>query len=110
LGRSPRGVVDCRAMRSWARGTCISLGFALGMTLLPGLARAGDQADQRFAEGMTFVQQGRYEEARQAFLQAYALHATQPVLWNLAVSELSTCAGPQRTRSMCRLHRACSTR
>ena len=60
------------------------------MTLLPGLARAGDQADQRFAEGMTFVQQGRYEEARQAFLQAYALHATQPVLWNLAVSELKT--------------------
>ncbi len=49
-------------------------------------ARAG-QSDQRFAEGMKSVESGKFEEARQSFLQAYALRPTMPILWNLAIAE-----------------------
>lgn len=51
-------------------------------------ARAEDQVDLRFQEGLRFADAGKFEEARQAFVQAYALHPTQPTLWNLAIAEM----------------------
>jgi tetratricopeptide (TPR) repeat protein len=56
-------------------------------------ARAEDNATvvmarDRFAEGVEFFDAGRYEEARAAFLQAYALKAHPALLLNIAQSEL----------------------
>lgn len=42
----------------------------------------------RFQEGLKFADAGKFEDARQAFVQAYALHPTQPTLWNLAIAEM----------------------
>ncbi len=47
-----------------------------------------DMARQRFQEGVKLYDQGKYEEARAAFLQAYALKKHPAVLLNLAQSEL----------------------
>lgn len=47
-----------------------------------------DMARQRFQEGVKLFDQGKYEEARAAFLQAYALKKHPAVLLNLAQSEL----------------------
>lgn len=49
---------------------------------------AVEMARTRFEEGVAFFDAGRYEEARAAFLQAYALEAHPSVLLNLAQSEL----------------------
>lgn len=47
-----------------------------------------DMARARFQEGVKLFDQGKYEEARVAFLQAWALRKHQAVLLNLAQSEL----------------------
>lgn len=47
-----------------------------------------DMARKRFQEGVRLYDQGKYEEARAAFLQAYALKKHPAVLLNLAQSEL----------------------
>ena len=47
-----------------------------------------EMARQRFQEGVKFFDQKKYEEARAAFLQAYALKHHPAVLLNLAQSEL----------------------
>ncbi len=47
-----------------------------------------DMARQRFQEGVRLFDQGKFEEARAAFLQAYALKKHPAVLLNLAQSEL----------------------
>ncbi len=47
-----------------------------------------EMARQRFQEGVKLYDQGRFEEARAAFLQAYALKKHPAVLLNLAQSEL----------------------
>jgi PEGA domain len=47
-------------------------------------------ARQRYQEGVKAFDAGRYEEARAAFLQAYALKRTPAVLLNVALSELRT--------------------
>lgn len=47
-----------------------------------------DMARRRFQEGVKFFDQKRYEEARAAFLQAYALKHHPAVLLNLAHSEI----------------------
>ena len=47
-----------------------------------------DMARQRFQEGVQLFDQGKFEEARAAFLQAYALKKHPAVLLNLAQSEL----------------------
>ncbi|HQB47000.1 MAG TPA: hypothetical protein PLV85_25515, partial [Polyangiaceae bacterium] len=47
-----------------------------------------DSARQRFQEGVRLFDQGKFEEARAAFLQAYALKQHPAVLLNLAQSEL----------------------
>ncbi len=47
-----------------------------------------ETARQRFQEGVRLFDSGKYEEARAAFLQAYALKRHPAVLLNLAQSEL----------------------
>src|SRR6266566_6478041 len=47
-----------------------------------------EMARRRFLEGVKFFDQKRYEEARAAFLQAYALKRHPAVLLNLAQSEI----------------------
>src|SRR5437870_1675886 len=57
---------------------------------LPALAQQDDpvtlQARARFKEGVDFFDKGQYENARLAFLQAYALKKHPAVLLNLAQS------------------------
>jgi tetratricopeptide (TPR) repeat protein len=68
--------------------------FAFSVVLSPEKARAQEKdavtemARQRFQEGVKFFDQKKYEEARAAFLQAYALKRHPAVLLNLAQSEL----------------------
>ena len=80
-------------MRTRACAAAVLLAFSA--TLLPAVsARAEDRdtvtdmARQRFQEGVKFFDQKKYEEARAAFLQAYALKHHPAVLLNLAQSEL----------------------
>src|SRR3954471_17301435 len=47
-----------------------------------------EMARRRFQEGVKFFDQQKYEEARAAFLQAYALKHHPAVLLNLAQSEI----------------------
>src|SRR5262249_46753478 len=47
-------------------------------------------ARQRYKEGVKAYEAGRFEEARTAFLQAYALKRVPAVLLNLGQSELRT--------------------
>jgi hypothetical protein len=58
----------------------------------PGFAQADDPtvkaARARFNEGVEFFDKGQYENARAAFLQAYALRKHPAVLLNLAQSSL----------------------
>lgn len=63
--------------------------LVLGGLLVAPAARA-DFSEQRFAAGMKAAEQGKYEEARQAFADAYSLQPTQPTLWNLAMAEYKT--------------------
>lgn len=53
-------------------------------------ARADNVADMRFNEGLEFARAGKFEQARQAFLQAYALYQDPATLWNLAIAEMKT--------------------
>src|SRR5262245_44992949 len=67
---------------------------AAGLVVAAPSARAQDKdagtemARRRFQEGVKFFDQKRYEEARAAFLQAYALKHHPAVLLNLAQSEI----------------------
>src|ERR1700733_10886292 len=49
-----------------------------------------DMARTRFKEGVSFYDKGQYEQARAAFLQAYALKKHPAVLLNLAWSSLKS--------------------
>ena len=51
---------------------------------------ATDLARQRYKEGVTAFDAGKFEEARLAFLQAYALKRHPAVLLNLGLSELKS--------------------
>src|SRR5690606_25977054 len=71
--------------------------LALLITLSPAMFPVGtafsddaltDMARQRFQAGVKFFDQKKYEEARAAILQAYALKRHPAVLLNLAQSEL----------------------
>lgn len=71
--------------------------LALLVTLSPAVFPVGaafaddamtEMARQRFQEGVKFFDQKKFEEARAAFLQAYALKRHPAVLLNLAQSEL----------------------
>src|SRR5258705_11156187 len=67
---------------------------AAGLAVAAPPARAQDKdavteiARRRFQEGVKFFDQKRYDEARAAFLQAYALRHHPAVLLNLAQSEI----------------------
>src|SRR5690242_20810598 len=67
---------------------------AAGFAVAAPPARAQDKdavtemARRRFQEGVKFFDQKKYEEARAAFLQAYALKHHPAVLLNLAQSEI----------------------
>jgi hypothetical protein len=77
------------------RATLASLILALSSSALtPGVVVAQEKdavtemARRRFQEGVKFFDQKRFEEARAAFLQAYALKHHPAVLLNLAQSEI----------------------
>ncbi len=77
------------------RSIALALCFALAPTALGGAAFAQPADDPsikaaraRFQEGVTFYDKGEFENARAAFLQAYALRKHPAVLLNLAQSSL----------------------
>ena len=77
------------------RATFVALLWAVSSAVLPGRATLGQEKDtvtdtarRRFQEGVKFFDQKRFEEARTAFLQAYALKHHPTVLLNLAQSEI----------------------
>jgi hypothetical protein len=85
--------VDEASMRT--RVCCAALLLAASSALLgSSVARAEEKdavtemARRRFQEGVKFFDQKRYEEARGAFLQAYALKRHPALLLNLAQSEI----------------------
>jgi hypothetical protein len=82
-------------MRRTAFGIVLMLGFLQAALPTPvALAQEKDNdavttvARKRFQEGVSFFDQRRFEEARAAFLQAYALKRHPAVLLNLAQSEV----------------------
>src|SRR6476646_8417038 len=77
------------------RACAVALLLSFSAALLPApVAFAEDKdavtemARRRFQEGVKFFDEKRYEEARAAFLQAYALKRHPAVLLNLAQSEI----------------------
>src|ERR1700757_3815616 len=82
------------------RTTSLALILAVSMSpiLLPTASSAQTAADDptttmaraRFKEGVEFYDKGEYEQARAAFLQAYALKKHPAVLLNLAWSSLKS--------------------
>jgi hypothetical protein len=66
---------------------------ALGLHVTPAFAQddaTTAAARARFREGVEFYDKGQYENARAAFLQAYALKKHPDVLYNLAFSSLKS--------------------
>src|SRR5260370_28477308 len=53
-------------------------------------AVATQEAEELFKQGRALAAEGRAEEARVKFLEAYSIAPTLNSLWNLAVSEQST--------------------
>jgi hypothetical protein len=82
-------------MRTNPRSLALATLLCLAPTLVPRAALAQSAPDptlqaahDRFAEGVDFYDKGQFENARAAFLQAYALHKHPAVLINLAQSSL----------------------
>ena len=81
-----------------ARATALALLVALAPVAATTVSYAQQQADDpttkaaraRFQEGVDFFDKGQYEQARAAFLQAYALKRHPAVLVNLAQSCLKS--------------------
>src|SRR5258706_13657161 len=78
-------------MRPRAFATATLIAFSAALSTAPAGAQERDavveMARRRFQEGVKFFDQKKYEEARAAFLQAYALKRHPAVLLNLAQSE-----------------------
>jgi len=77
------------------RVRCAALLLAVSSALMGGSTARAEEKDavtemarRRFQEGVKFFDQKRYEEARGAFLQAYALKRHPALLLNLAQSEI----------------------
>jgi hypothetical protein len=77
------------------RVRCAALLLAVSSALMFGSTARAEEKDavtemarRRFQEGVKFFDQKRYEEARGAFLQAYALKRHPALLLNLAQSEI----------------------
>jgi len=84
-------------MRPYHRPLALALLVSFTPAVVPtaALAQASPAADPtiqaaraRFNEGVAFFDKGEFENARAAFLQAYALHKHPAVLMNLAQSSL----------------------
>src|SRR5258706_7889908 len=79
-------------MRPRAFATATLIAFSAALSTAPAGAQERDavteMARQRFQEGVKFFDQKKFEEARAAFLQAYALKHHPAVLLNLAQSEI----------------------
>src|SRR5258707_7055965 len=77
------------------RANVIVFLWAVSSAVLPGRTSLAQEKDsvtetarRRFQEGVKFFDQKKFEEARAAFLQAYALKHHPAVLLNLAQSEI----------------------
>ena len=77
------------------RVCCAALLLAVSSALMGSSTARAEEKDavtemarRRFQEGVKFFDQKRYEEARGAFLQAYALKRHPALLLNLAQSEI----------------------
>jgi hypothetical protein len=80
-------------MRTRSVALALLVAFAPATFSVAGLAQTTDDptikaARARFNEGVDFFDKGQYENARAAFLQAYALRKHPAVLLNLAQSSL----------------------
>jgi hypothetical protein len=80
-------------MRTRSVAAALLLAFAPLAFSAPGFAQPADDptvkaARARFNEGVEFFDKGQFENARAAFLQAYALRKHPAVLENLAMSSL----------------------
>ncbi len=56
----------------------------------PAAEVAAREAEERFQKGMELARQGRAEDARVMFLEAYSVAPTVRTLWNLGLIELET--------------------
>src|SRR5579883_3077497 len=83
-------------MRAPRFALALLIALAPGAYAAPVFAQAGAEdpttamARARFKEGVEFYDKGEYEQARAAFLQAYALKKHPAVLLNLAWSSLKS--------------------
>jgi hypothetical protein len=83
-------------MRAPRVALALLIALAPGAYAAPVFAQAGSEdaittmARARFKEGVDFYDKGQYEQARAAFLQAYALKKHPAVLLNLAWSSLKS--------------------
>src|SRR5580704_16747353 len=80
-------------MRTRSVALALLVAFAPATFSVAGLAQTTDDptikaARARFNEGVDFYDKGQYENARAAFMQAYALRKHPAVLVNLAQSDL----------------------
>jgi tetratricopeptide (TPR) repeat protein len=79
-------------MRFCAFLTALAIGISLPLFAASAPAQEKDavveMARKRFAEGVKYFDQKRYEEARVAFMQAYALKRHPALLLNLGLSEV----------------------
>jgi hypothetical protein len=80
-------------MRTRSVAAALLVAFAHATVSVAGYAQTADDptvkaARARFNEGVEFFDKGQYENARAAFLQAYALRKHPAVLLNLAQSSL----------------------
>ena len=95
-------VFPSRSVRRWAVSVPVALASLVAPAALDRLGLAGaepsamaqpsdavtDVARQKYREGVKAYEAGKFEDARAAFLQAYALKRVPAVLLNLAQSEL----------------------
>jgi hypothetical protein len=56
----------------------------------PGSANPEHEAAQRLSEAQVLALDGKWDDARLAFIQAYAVHPTSVVLWDLALAEIKS--------------------
>src|ERR1700679_2252647 len=83
-------------MRTRPVAVALLLAFAPAVVAMPSRAQTAaedpmtDMARARFKEGVSFYDKGQFEQARIAFLQAYALKKHPAVLLNLAWSCLKS--------------------
>jgi len=83
-----RSAQGSRLVSRWSRWARV-IGLACAISsAVPGVARASeDEARERYRVGVDFYGQARYAAALEAFEQAYALHPTAGLLFNLGQTQ-----------------------